>query len=216
MSRELYPGYIVKAKGQKGKITAVNLHTVIVQLGDHKASFKREDIEVIEAVKDSDVKTYKIDEIQYCEDCGKPKPIEEFSRLKGNKRRKHCKQCFGMRISKGHLANKEPKAKPVTKTVPKIKEVKEVPEVEVKTVEEWVEKNLNKENNAVVKPSHYVGSNGLEVKQVLEEFVKDKAGITAHRWCSAVEYLLRAYEKNGKQDLEKAKMNIEWLIEGVE
>lgn len=219
MSRELYPGYIVKAKGQKGKITAVNLNAVVVQLGDHKESFKREDIEVLEAVKDSDVKTYKIDEIQYCEDCGKPKPIEEFSRLKGNKRRKHCKQCFGMRISKGHQANKEPKAKPVTEVKPVVKEtptVKEVPAVEVKTVEEWVEKNLNKENNAVVKPSHYVGTNGLEVKQVLEEFVKEKAGITAHRWCSAVEYLLRAYEKNGKEDLEKAKMNIEWLIEGAE
>ncbi|MGX7104107.1 DUF3310 domain-containing protein [Globicatella sanguinis] len=213
MSRELYPGYIVKAKGQKGKITAVNLHTVVVQLNDHKESFKREDIEVLEAVKDSDIKTYKIDEIQYCEDCGKPKPIEEFPKLKGNKRRKHCKQCFGMRISKGHQANKEPKTKPVTKARPV---VKEVPAVEVKTVEEWVEKNLNKENNAVVKPSHYVGTNGLEVKQVLEEFVKDKAGIVAHRWCSAVEYLLRAYEKNGKEDLEKAKMNIEWLIEGAE
>lgn len=213
MSRELYPGYIVKAKGQKGKITAVNLNTVVVQLSDRKSSFKREDIEVLEAVKDSDVKTYKIDEIQYCEDCGKPKPIEEFPKLKGNKRRKHCKQCFGMRISKGHLANKE--QKPVTKAKPV---VKEIPAVEVKTVEEWVEKNLKEpvENNAVVKPSHYVGTNGLEVKQVLEEFVKDKSGMVAHRWCSAVEYLLRAYEKNGKEDLEKAKMNIEWLIEEAE
>lgn len=80
--------------------------------------------------------------------------------------------------------------------------------------EEMADKNLNKEHNAVVKPSHYVGTNGLEVKQVLEEFVKDKAGMVAHRWCSAVEYLLRAYEKNGKEDLEKAKINIEWLIEG--
>lgn len=147
MSKELYPGYIVKAKGQKGKVTAVNLHTVVVQLGDHKASFKREDIEVLEAIKDSDVKTYKIDEIQYCKDCGKPKPIEEFPKLKGNKRRTMCKQCFGFRISQGRLANKEPKAKPVTKTVPKIKAVKEVPTVEVKTVKEWVEKNLSKETN---------------------------------------------------------------------
>lgn len=211
MSRELHPGYIVKAKGQKGKITAVNLHTVVVQLNDHKESFKREDIEVLEAVKDSDVKTYKIDEIQYCEDCGKPKPIEEFPKLKGNKRRTMCKTCFGFRISQGHFANKKSKSK--TKPV-----VKESPKVEVKTVEAWVEKNLKEpvKHNAVVKPSHYIGTNGLEVKQVLEEFVKDKAGIVAHRWCSAVEYLLRAYEKNGKEDLEKAKMNIEWLIEGAE
>lgn len=228
MSRELHPGYIVKADGKTGRITAVNINSVVVQFENHKKIFKREDIEVLEAIKDSNVKSYKIDEIKYCEDCGKPKPIEEFSRLKGNKIRKQCKQCFGMRISKGHMAKKEPKpvtkAKLVVKEVPAVDEtktetdVKEVPVTEIKTVEELVEKNLKEpvEHNAVVKPSHYVGTNGLEVKQVLEEFVKDKAGIVAHRWCSAVEYLLRAYEKNGKEDLEKAKMNIEWLIEGAE
>ena len=48
---------------------------------------------------------------------------------------------------------------------------------------------------AVNKPSHYVGEKGLEVKEVLENFVKNKKGMEAHRWCSAVEYLLRYAEK---------------------
>ena len=48
---------------------------------------------------------------------------------------------------------------------------------------------------AVNKPSHYIGDKGLEVKEVLENFVKNKSGMEAHRWCSAVEYLLRYAEK---------------------
>ena len=52
-----------------------------------------------------------------------------------------------------------------------------------------------------------------EVKEVLENFVKNKKGMEAHRWCSAVEYLLRYAEKNGGEDLKKARKNIEWLIE---
>lgn len=66
---------------------------------------------------------------------------------------------------------------------------------------------------AVNKPSHYVGNKGLEVKEVLENFVKNKNGMEAHRWCSAVEYLLRYAEKNGVEDLKKARKNIDWLIE---
>lgn len=66
---------------------------------------------------------------------------------------------------------------------------------------------------AVNKPSHYVGNKGLEVKEVLENFVKNKSGMEAHRWCSAVEYLLRYAEKNGVEDLKKARKNIDWLIE---
>ena len=213
---ELHPGYLVKVDGQIGRILAVHINSAVVQLSNHKETFIREAIEVLEATPYSDIKTYKAGEFQKCEDCGKPKPIEEFSRLKGGTRRKQCKECFGNRIRNGR--NKKYAPKPFEFSTPrKEPEIKMIePVKEIKTVEEWVEKNLNKENSAVVKPKHYVGTNGLEVKQVLEEFVKDKTGIVAHRWCSAVEYLLRAYEKNGKEDLEKAKMNIEWLIEEAE
>ena len=51
------------------------------------------------------------------------------------------------------------------------------------------------------------------MKEVLENFVKNKKGMEAHRWCSAVEYLLRYAEKNVVEDLKKARKNIEWLIE---
>lgn len=70
-------------------------------------------------------------------------------------------------------------------------------------------------DSAVHSPAHYVGTLGLEVSQVLLEFVKNKSGLEAHHWCSAVEYLLRYAEKNGAEDLEKAKVNLEWLLEDV-
>lgn len=70
-------------------------------------------------------------------------------------------------------------------------------------------------DSAVHSPKHYVGTLGLEVSQVLLEFVKNKCGLEAHHWCSAMEYLMRYAEKNGSEDLEKAKVNLEWLLEDV-
>ena len=46
--------------------------------------------------------------------------------------------------------------------------------------------------------------------------IKGKAGMEAHRWCTTVEYLLRYREKNGLEDLKKARKNLDWLIEELE
>ena len=43
----------------------------------------------------------------------------------------------------------------------------------------------------VNKPNHYIGTHGLEVKDVTRNFIKGKVEMEAHLWCSAVEYLLR-------------------------
>lgn len=66
------------------------------------------------------------------------------------------------------------------------------------------------------KPSHYIGTYGLEVKDVTRNFIKGKSEMEAHHWCSAVEYLLRYKEKNGIEDLKKARKNLDWLIEEME
>lgn len=83
--------------------------------------------------------------------------------------------------------------------------------LKIKVSQEELERSRIK--SAVNHPEHYQGVKGLEVKEVLENFVKNKSGMEAHRWCSAVEYLLRYAEKNGVEDLKKAKKNIDWLIE---
>ena len=69
----------------------------------------------------------------------------------------------------------------------------------------------------VDKPRHYIGIHGLEVETVLENFLpKITDGYVAHRVGSAIEYILRHPEKNGRQDLEKAKKNLEQVFSYLE
>ena len=68
----------------------------------------------------------------------------------------------------------------------------------------------------VNKPSHYIGTYGLEVNDVTINFIKGKAEMEAHRWCTTVEYLLLYKEKNGLEYLKKARKNLDWLIEELE
>lgn len=69
----------------------------------------------------------------------------------------------------------------------------------------------------VDKPKHYIGIHGLEVETVLENFLpKITDGYVAHRIGSAIEYILRHPEKNGRQDLEKAKKNLEQVFSYLE
>ena len=77
---------------------------------------------------------------------------------------------------------------------------------------------LTKKKEDVVKqPSHYIGEQGLEVEEVLRNFLpRYDNQYVAHRIGSAIEYLLRSPLKNGKQDLEKAKYNIEQALEVIE
>ena len=65
-------------------------------------------------------------------------------------------------------------------------------------------------NDNVNKPSHYIGTYGLEVNDVTKNFIKGKTEMEAHRWCTTVEYLLRYKEKNGLEDLKKARKNLDW------
>lgn len=67
-------------------------------------------------------------------------------------------------------------------------------------------------NDVISKPSHYIGINGLEVEQILAEFLpRFTDGYEAHRVGSAIEYLLRSPLKNKSQDIEKAGQNIEQI-----
>lgn len=67
------------------------------------------------------------------------------------------------------------------------------------------------------KPNHYIGINGLEVEEVLQNFIpKYKDGYSAHRAASAIEYILRSPEKNQLEDLKKARQNLDQLIKHEE
>lgn len=66
-------------------------------------------------------------------------------------------------------------------------------------------------------PKHYVGEQGLEVETVLQNFVpRYEDSYVAHRVASALEYLLRAPLKNRKEDMKKARKNIDQALEYLE
>ena len=66
-------------------------------------------------------------------------------------------------------------------------------------------------------PNHYIGENGLEVEEILQQFiVRYKDAYVAHRVASAIEYLLRAPLKNGNEDIRKARKNIDQVLEYID
>ena len=71
-------------------------------------------------------------------------------------------------------------------------------------------------NDLIESPNHYTGEVGLEVEEVLRNFIpRYEDAYVAHRIASAIEYLLRSPLKNGTQDLEKARYNIGQALEHI-
>ena len=71
--------------------------------------------------------------------------------------------------------------------------------------------------STVDSPNHYIGEEGLEVEDILQQFiVRYEDSYIAHRVASAIEYLLRAPLKNGNEDIRKAGKNIEQILNYIE
>lgn len=62
-------------------------------------------------------------------------------------------------------------------------------------------------------PSHY-NQNGMEVWDVIKAFTSNLSGVEAFYAGNAIKYILRWDKKNGIEDLEKAKVYIDKIIEG--
>lgn len=71
---------------------------------------------------------------------------------------------------------------------------------------------MTQQHDNVHKPKHYQGKYGLEALHVLVEFIGDLQGMEAYYWGNAMKCLLRFQRKNGTEDLEKARKNLDWLI----
>ena len=74
--------------------------------------------------------------------------------------------------------------------------------------------NIQPSHEAIHKPKHYIGINGLEVETINRNFLpKIKDGYVSHRIGSALEYILRHPDKNGLEDIKKAHQNLEQIIQ---
>lgn len=65
-------------------------------------------------------------------------------------------------------------------------------------------------------PPHYKSATGLETIDVIEAFTSDLKGIEATDTGNIIKYICRWKNKNGLQDLQKAKWYLEHLINHVE
>ena len=61
-------------------------------------------------------------------------------------------------------------------------------------------------------PSHYQSKSGLEVIDVIEAFTDGLEGIEACDTGNIIKYMCRWKQKNGIQDLKKARWYLEHLI----
>lgn len=68
----------------------------------------------------------------------------------------------------------------------------------------------------IISPNHYVSDSGIEVFEVQEAFIHELKGMAASYWCNVVKYILRFQNKNGVEDLKKAKYYLEKLIDETE
>ena len=86
----------------------------------------------------------------------------------------------------------------------------------VKTAKRYLLENKNKD--MVNHPAHYQGLDGLEVDEVMQNFIpKYENAYVGAMICNVLKYILCAPSK-GKQleDLKKAKVNLEFAIDKLE
>lgn len=76
--------------------------------------------------------------------------------------------------------------------------------------------DIDGEPDMVNHPPHYISETGLEVIDVIEAFTFDLKGIEATDTGNILKYICRWKNKNGLQDLKKAKWYLEHLIKHVE
>ena len=75
------------------------------------------------------------------------------------------------------------------------------------------ENKMEVKYDMVNKPSHYQGKDGLEVYEILENFLPD---VESYFLGNVIKYILRYKNKNGLEDLKKAREYLNKMIEEYE
>lgn len=71
-------------------------------------------------------------------------------------------------------------------------------------------------DDAVNHPRHYRAAGGMEAIDVIEAFTQELAGSEAVCTANALKYMLRWKNKNGVEDLKKARWYLNRLIDRME
>lgn len=76
--------------------------------------------------------------------------------------------------------------------------------------------DIKNETDMVNHPSHYKSESGLEAIDVIKAFTADLRGIEAVDTANVIKYILRWPNKNGLEDLKKARWYLNDLINNLE
>lgn len=136
-------------------------------------------------------------ELKQCSECREVKPLDDFPNHRQGLKKKMCKVCNVQKIAEGREKAKNRSEEKQVNTSKKIDEGR------VTAV-----KSFNP-----TKPSYYVGSSGLTVFRVIKEFGASLLGAQAFYFGNVVKYILRFPNKNGKEDLLKAREYLDKLLE---
>ena len=71
-------------------------------------------------------------------------------------------------------------------------------------------------NDPVNHPNHYQSESGLEVIEAIRTFTEDCQGVEGYYTGNAIKYICRWKKKNGLEDLKKARVYLNWLIDHEE
>jgi len=80
----------------------------------------------------------------------------------------------------------------------------------------YIFENENQPVDMVNHPPHYQSSSGLEVIDVIEAFTENLSGAEATNTGNVIKYICRWKDKNGLEDLKKARWYLNRLIQTVE
>src|SRR5699024_2903445 len=83
------------------------------------------------------------------------------------------------------------------------------------SVNGYATSDLKPATDNVNKPSHY-NQGDIETIDYIKQIVQAYNGRTGYHVGNVIKYISRAPHKNGKEDLEKAKVYLEWAIEHFE
>lgn len=76
--------------------------------------------------------------------------------------------------------------------------------------------NQPAENDMVNHPGHYISNSGMEVINIIEAFTENLNGIEAVDTANIIKYVCRWKNKNGVEDLKKARWYLDNLIAHLE
>lgn len=99
--------------------------------------------------------------------------------------------------------------------VKRVGDLTEPVELSAAQVAEKMARTVDSEFDPVINPSHYAGHTGIDCKAAMESMLGTEAYVS-HMQACVLKYIWRWRDKNGIEDLKKARECIDNMIRAIE